>query len=285
MLRAALFDLDGTLVHTHIDFGAMKGAILAIVAEAGVDVGPLRERDSLAIVREVRGRLGAEATRFVAKCEAAMVACELAALSGAEEAYDAASFLKWLRGRGVRIAIVTRNSGVAVEMLLRRIPLPHDALLTRDDVPRTKPDPIHLQMALERLGVARAEAIMVGDHHMDIVAGRAAGVMRALAIAPRQRDQKTFADCPPDLVRPVVHGAPRARRRSLTAVLGCGTSCEDARHANPSGTPSVGAADRRPRRRRAGRGLRGIEASRSAGGSDGAACHVRRRRRVPLEAR
>jgi phosphoglycolate phosphatase len=197
MLRAALFDLDGTLVHTHIDFGAMKGAVLAIVAEAGVETGPLRDRDSLAIVREVRQRLGAEVTRFVAKCEAAMVACELAALSGAEEAYDAASFLGWLRARDVKVGIVTRNSRVAVSLLLQRIPLPYDVLLTRDDVPRVKPDPIHLQLALEQLGVLPGEAIMVGDHHMDIVAGRAAGV-RSAAIAHGNLDEKSFSDCPPD---------------------------------------------------------------------------------------
>ncbi len=64
----------------------MKGAVLAIVAEAGVDAAPLRALDSLAIVRDVRQRLGSEERRFVAKCEAAMIACELAALAGAEEA-------------------------------------------------------------------------------------------------------------------------------------------------------------------------------------------------------
>lgn len=197
MLRAALFDLDGTLVHTHIDFGAMKGAVLAIVEEAGVETGPLRDRDSLAIVRDVRQRLGDAEPRFIAKCEAAMVACELAALSGAEEARDATAFLAWLRARDVRIAIVTRNSRVAVNMLLQRIPLPYDVVLTRDDVPRTKPDPLHLEVALERLGVERAEAIMVGDHHMDIVAGRAAGI-RSLAMVHGKLDQKAFADSPPD---------------------------------------------------------------------------------------
>lgn len=196
MLRAALFDLDGTLVHTHIDFGAMKGAILAIATEAGIETEPLRSRDSLAIVRDVRDRLGAEAPRFAARCEAAMVACELAALEGAEEAYDAGRLLAALRARGIRIGIVTRNSRVAVEMLLQRIPLSHDVLLTRDDVPRTKPDPLHLQMALERLGADAAEAIMVGDHPMDIVAGRAAG-MRAIAIAHGKLDERTFDACPP----------------------------------------------------------------------------------------
>jgi HAD superfamily hydrolase (TIGR01549 family) len=126
-----------------------------------------------------------------------MVACELAALTGAEEAHDAIAFLTWLRARDVRIGIVTRNSRAAVSLLLQRIPLPHDILLTRDDVPRTKPDPIHLHIALERLGVERAQAIMVGDHHMDVVAGRAAGI-RSLAIGHGKLDKESFADCPPD---------------------------------------------------------------------------------------
>ena len=126
-----------------------------------------------------------------------MVACELAALSGAEEAYEASALLAWLRARGVAVGIVTRNSRAAVSMLLRRVPLPHDVLLTRDDVPRTKPDPAHLLAALDRLGVAPADAIMVGDHHMDIVAGRAAG-LRSLAIAHGRLDDRSFADCPPD---------------------------------------------------------------------------------------
>jgi phosphoglycolate phosphatase len=197
VLRAALFDLDGTLVHTTIDFAAMKGAVLAIVAEAGVDAAPLRDRDALSIVREVQPRLGAEAPRFVAKCEAAIVACELASLRGAEAAEGAAALLEWLRGKDIRVGIVTRNSRVAVDMLLKRIPLPHDVLLTRHDVPRTKPDPIHLQIALERLGVERAQAIMVGDHPMDIVAGRAAGI-RSLAIAHGLLDDAAFAEAPPD---------------------------------------------------------------------------------------
>jgi phosphoglycolate phosphatase len=196
VLRAALFDLDGTLVHTHIDFGAMRGAVLAIAAEAGLVPESPRSRDLLDMVREFRDQLGAEAPRFVARCEAAMVACELAALAGAEEAYDAVRFLTSLRGEGIRVGIVTRNSRVAVDMLLQRIRLPHDVMLTRDDVPRTKPDPLHLEIALARLGVGAADAIMVGDHPMDIVAGRAAGI-RTMAIAPLERNESAFVDCPP----------------------------------------------------------------------------------------
>jgi HAD superfamily hydrolase (TIGR01509 family) len=200
VLRAALFDFDGTLVHTDIDFVAMKGAVLAIVAEAGVETAPLRDRDALAIVRDVRQRLGSEEKRFVAKCEAAMIACELAALRGAVAASGAAELLAWLRARDVRIGIVTRNSRIAVSLILQGIPLPHDVLLTRDDVARTKPDPAHLQAALDQLGVVPGDAVMVGDHVMDIVAGRAAR-MRSIAIvhgAPPAGFERAFADSPPD---------------------------------------------------------------------------------------
>ncbi len=126
-----------------------------------------------------------------------MVACELASLRNAEEARGAASFLAWLRANDVRVGIVTRNSRAAVAMLLSHVPLPHDVLLTRNDVPRPKPDPHHLHLALERHGVACADAVLVGDLHMDIVAGRAAGV-RAVAIAHAKLDEAAFARCPPE---------------------------------------------------------------------------------------
>jgi phosphoglycolate phosphatase len=200
VLRAALFDLDGTLVLTSIDFGAMKGAILAIVAEAGLDPARFKGRDALSIVRDVSLGLGAaEAPRFLARCEAAMVVCELTALRQAVPAKGVESFLAWLRARGVKVGIVTRNSRVAVERLLAQIPLPHDVLLTRSDVPFPKPDPSHLTAALDRLGVAPGEAIMIGDHVLDIVGGRAAG-MRAIAIAHGAFYEDSFASCPPDQV-------------------------------------------------------------------------------------
>jgi phosphoglycolate phosphatase len=51
--------------------------------------------------------------------------------------------------------------------------------LSRDHVPRPKPDPDHLIRALAVIGGGGATALMVGDHGIDIETGKAAGVLTA----------------------------------------------------------------------------------------------------------
>jgi phosphoglycolate phosphatase len=97
------------------------------------------------------------------------------------------------------VGIVTRNCRLAVEQILARTPLWHDVLLTRDDVPHVKPDPRHLQTALDRLGVAGVQAVMCGDHPMDVLAGKRVGA-RTVGVLQAGVDASYFAEVPPDLV-------------------------------------------------------------------------------------
>jgi len=83
--------------------------------------------------------------------------------------------LERLRACGYRLGIITRNCRACLEHFLARHPLPHEVLLTRDDLVEVKPDPRHLLAALEQLQVAPAEAVMVGDHRSDIECALAAG--------------------------------------------------------------------------------------------------------------
>jgi phosphoglycolate phosphatase len=195
-IRAVLFDLDGTLVHTHIDFPLMKEQVLAEVRRVGLDPEPYRPRDILSILSAVAAELS-DSRDFVERVEAALVRIELAACEGAEAAEGAAEILRWLRGLGIRVGIVTRNSPQAVERVLRDVELPHDVLLTRADTPRVKPDPIHLRLALQKLGTAPKQAVMVGDHVMDVLGGRAAGT-RTLGILTPERPPDFFDEAGPD---------------------------------------------------------------------------------------
>ena len=72
-------------------------------------------------------------------------------------------------------------------------------LLTRGDVPRVKPDPLHLLLAAERLGAAPSRTVMVGDHPMDVTAGRAAG-MWTVGFAPTPALEPRFAAEAPHLL-------------------------------------------------------------------------------------
>lgn len=193
-LRTVLFDLDGTLVHTRIDFPGMKRRILGLVARYGLDPAPLAERDILTIIRLAAPRLPA---RFAEEAEAALVEIEVAACEGACLAEGAEEILHWLPRAGLRVGIVTRNSPAAVARVLREFPLPHEVLLTRADTPRVKPDPLHLELALQRLDTPPARALMVGDHVMDVEGGKAAG-MRTLGLLTPERPPDFFTPAAPD---------------------------------------------------------------------------------------
>lgn len=185
----------------------MRRAVLALVAQAGLEPEAYEHLDVLAILTAVEVQVP-DRTGFRAAAEAALVRIELAACEGAAEAPGARETLAWLLDRGVRVGIVTRNSRQAVERVLQQIPLPYEVLLTRADTPRVKPDPLHLHRALKRLEVPPGAAVMVGDHLMDVQGGKAAG-MRALGILTDERPPDYFDAAAPD---GVIRHLPELRR-------------------------------------------------------------------------
>jgi phosphoglycolate phosphatase len=199
-ITAALFDLDGTLVETHIDFPLMGREVRELAARYGIASETLTARDALGMVHEVQEALPeAEGAAFRAEAFALLEEIEVrhcgnpVLIEGAEE------LLRTLRAAGVKVGIVTRNCRRVALELIRYAKLENDVLLTRDDVPRTKPDPAHLFAALRAMSVPDgAEAVMVGDHFMDVQAGRAAG-MRTVGVL-NGKEECAFEPCRPDLL-------------------------------------------------------------------------------------
>ena len=86
--------------------------------------------------------------------------------------------LRLLREKGLKLGVVTygwEERGEIRELLQRRGVLElFDAVLTRFDVPRSKPAPDPILACCEKLGVRPWEAVCVGDGPNDIKAGKAA---------------------------------------------------------------------------------------------------------------
>jgi len=159
-VRAVVFDLDGTLTRPYLDFPAIRAAVG--VAE------PLLENLLAMSPGPTRDRAFAILERF-----------EDEAAHASELNDGAAAVLASLGRRGIPAAVLTRNSRRSTGIVLSKHALTVEVCVTRDDAP-AKPRPEPLWMICERLGVAPAQALMVGDFKFDILVGRNAGTRTAL---------------------------------------------------------------------------------------------------------
>ena len=198
-LRAVLFDLDGTLVETHIDFPAMTKAMLARAAEANVPLSVVEGKDILGLVDAAAAFVtehGGDGASFRRAAYDDLEQREVQGCAHPRLLPGTGALLTQLWDAHIKIGIVTRNCRRVSEDLVARYALPHDVLLTRDDVARAKPNPEHLWDALRVLGIPASEAAMTGDHWMDIQAGEAAHCAATLGVLGRN-SADWFAPCPP----------------------------------------------------------------------------------------
>lgn len=210
-LRAVLFDLDGTLVETHIDFPAMTRAMLALAAQSNVPASVVEGKDILGLVDAAAASVTAQGGDGVLFRRVAHDDLEQRELQGCAHPRmlpGTDTLLHQLRDAGLKIGIVTRNCRRVSQELVARFDLPHDVLLTRDDVALAKPNPEHLWDALQVLGIRAGKSAMAGDHWMDIQAGQAARCAATLGVLGRN-SADWFAPCPPThLVRDLDEALP-----------------------------------------------------------------------------
>jgi phosphoglycolate phosphatase len=197
---AALFDLDGTLVRTFIDFPAMRREMQALSRRWGTEQETAPTDDILDIVAVMARTLGPDQGENAREeAYATLAAMEAEGCRNPERITGASELLFHLRAeRGIKIGIITRNCRRVSEDLLARMNLPHDVLIAREDTTDFKPHPTPILLACAQLGVAPGRSTMTGDLWADIAAGRAAGVRATIGIQWPHDPPRRFERCPPD---------------------------------------------------------------------------------------
>jgi phosphoglycolate phosphatase len=179
-LRAAILDLDGTLVHTLGDFAAALNDMLQALHLPAVQTAVVERfigQGSEHLIRETLAHVGAPAHRYDAAWDHYQQAYRglngrwSTVYAGVEEGLAA------LKSAGLRLACLTNKPGEFARELLaaKGLAASFDHVFGGDAFERKKPDPLPLLKTCEALGTAPAATLMVGDSRNDAAAARAAG--------------------------------------------------------------------------------------------------------------
>lgn len=217
-VNSVLFDLDGTLAETHIDFPLMKREMIALATEAGLDAAAVSTRDILGVVAAATEVLreqnrNEEAERLYARAMKVLRDIEMQHASETEVVPFAPELLRELRSRRIPVGIVTRNCREASEHSLAVCNISPDVLICREDSNNHKPHPEPILLALAKLNAAAGNSIMVGDHIMDVQGGKAAG-LKTIGFLREDRPKDFFDAVSPDYVA-------RSLEEVLIAIIGC----------------------------------------------------------------
>lgn len=178
MLKALIFDMDGTLVHSD---PVHLRAFEEILGPEGIAIDEELYRSSIIghtnesiFATLLPNHSVAEHEAFAERKEAAFrrLARELEPLDGLIDLLD------WAEARGIRIGLVTNAPLLNATHMLDVLGLTERfaVKVTIDQVERGKPNPLPYLTALERLGLRAEEAIAFEDSPSGMKAAKGAGL-------------------------------------------------------------------------------------------------------------
>ena len=158
-IKALLFDFDGTLTAPGaLDFPSIKSAV-----GCPPDVPILEHIQSM---KDSRAQMEAmeRLTEF-----------EIRAARRSTPNGGVIEMVAWLKRKGMRLGIITRNSRASVlcamEKFLPLGPDDFDLIITREDPISPKPSGEGLRWAADHFSISPREVLMVGDYLFDCLAG------------------------------------------------------------------------------------------------------------------
>jgi len=202
-IRAVVFDFDGTLAVLNIDFSSMRERVFELMRKYGVHEELIEERYVLEIIDEVAlilsKRNSSAAEEFYQEAHQILHKIELKAAEEGKLLSGVETVLKSLRGKGLKIGIVTRNCEEAVRKVFPDVENYCDVFVSRDSIKRVKPHPEQLTSVLKALHVPGEETLMVGDHTIDIQAGKRVG-MKTVGVLTGRTQREEFEKAGADLI-------------------------------------------------------------------------------------
>ncbi|MFX0063747.1 MAG: HAD family hydrolase [Candidatus Hermodarchaeota archaeon] len=163
-LKAIIFDFDDTLIYSNIPWNEIKDKTKVIMAKAGILVENPRKYSMTELFDMAKANSESVLKELWTLVEEYEDKCALTATIDPETP----EILKKL-GQKFHLGILTNNAARNTYAILERFKISENfqIILTREDLPRPKPEPDGLLISIESLHLTKEECVYVGDSWVD----------------------------------------------------------------------------------------------------------------------
>jgi phosphoglycolate phosphatase len=194
MIKSIIFDFDGTLTPLTLDFSRLREEIVKIARKYVTQeaICELEGHYIIEMIYEIGERLNGERS-FEEEAFEKLRVLELEAAQSKDLYPYAREVLKNLKDRGIKTGIITRTCIDVIRSVFIDVEQYMDVVVTRESLRQVKPHPAHALEALRILEVSPNQAMLVGDHPTDVIAGKEAGMTTAGVLTGRTQ-RSAFED-------------------------------------------------------------------------------------------
>ncbi len=173
----------------------MRERVFDLMRRHGIEGETIRQKYLLEVIDEVYqtlwGKNPFSAEAFYQESHRILHEVEMEAAAEGRLIPGTKGTLKRLRRKGIKVGIITRNCEDAVRKVFPSINDYCDVFVSRNSVKKVKPHPDHLTYVMKKLRISQGEAVMVGDHVIDVQAGRRVG-MKTIGVLTGRTKKEEF---------------------------------------------------------------------------------------------
>jgi phosphoglycolate phosphatase len=206
LLRALIFDVDGTLVTLNVDGEKLRTTMAEELDKLGFDIsfiqtgGYTQDIIDKAKLQVDVGDVEADFETVKSTLYRVLDELELQWNARSEPIEGIAEVLAGIKRthKGIKLATLTNSGRVPSQMLLKKYDLLKyfDYAFSRDELPFMKPRPEAMSHALSVMGVKKEDALYVGDSVVDIRAAKGAGLKIASVVTGRYSAERLRSEGP-----------------------------------------------------------------------------------------
>ena len=217
-LKGIIFDLDGTLIHSTIDFRKMKTNMIQVLERNDVPEGALTPEMITVDILEKTEKYWDQVEKpedvrvgLRAQMEELMNQGELEAIPLVVEIEGASGALRELKEKGYKLGILTRSHHEYAVEALKKIGTYDcfDVVLGRGETPRPKPYPEALDHAAKLMELDMDELLFVGDMYLDYLSAVNSGCAFVGVDTSGRSRSAAWRDDEPEVILDTVGGLPR----------------------------------------------------------------------------